>query len=263
MPKKNNKICIICGLDKTERQMAKHRNKNINDNYGFCKDCTNEYTDGNDVSNVIDMLRIMNVPFVEFVWENALEKGGSSAFSKYLQLIATQKKFKDFSDNDFDNQEENGGSRTAIDINDDIIAKWGIDKEEAEYIELELLYNSLLKIKEPATLFEEKRYVQNVKLGKAVDTALEDGDVKTVPQLRKAYADDLKDLGLDIKQSSEENERTLGMRIADWEKNSPIPDDKEFDDVDNISDYINKWFLIPMKRVFGRASEEEVNKLYE
>lgn len=256
--------CLICGEEKTDRYMAKHRNENINENYGFCKDCTTKYTEDNDIDKSIDMLRMMNIPFVGYVWENAIEKGDDAVFSKYLQLIATQKKYQDFNDSDFDSEEVVDGSQsTPIEITDKIIAKWGIDYTQEQYVELELMYNSLLKIKEPATMFEERRYTQNVKLGRAVDRALEDGDVKSVPQLRKAYADDLKDLGLDVKQSSEENERTLGMRIADWEKHSPIPDKSEFDDADGIKDYIHKWFLIPMKRVFGRASEEEINQLYE
>lgn len=256
--------CLICGEEKSDRYMAKHRNENIHENYGFCKDCTTNYTENSDIDRSIDLLRMMNIPFVGFVWENAIEKGGDSIFSKYLQLIATQKKYKDFNDSDFDTQEMDDGSRsTVVDVTDSIIAKWGIDYTDEQYTELELLYNSLLRIKEPATLFEEKRYVQNVKLGKLVDTAMATGDVKTVPALRKSYTEDLKELGLDVKQTADDSEKSLGMRIAEWEKSSPIPESSEFDDVDSMKEYINKWFLIPMKRVFGRASEEEINQLYE
>lgn len=254
--------CLMCDVEKNDRNMSKHRNESINENFGFCKECVNTYTEDNDFEKVIDVLRMMNIPFVNFVWENALDKGGSSTFSKYLQLIATQKKYKEFSDSEYDDVADDG-SRSVIDITDEVIAKWGVRDTDEEYIEFEYLYNSLIKIKEPATLFEEKRYVQNVKLGKAVDDALEGGDVKTVPALRKAYAEDLKELGLDVKQSSEDDTRTLGVRIAEWERNAPIPDGGEFNDVDSIQEYINKWFLIPMKRVFGRATEEEINKLYE
>lgn len=251
----------MCDKEKTERYMSKHRNDNISDDYGFCKDCMNEYTQDNDIDSVIDALRMMNVPFVNYIWENAVENGENAVFSKYLQLIATQKRYRDFNDSEFDAIDD--GSRQVVEITDDIIAKWGIRDSDEEYIELEYLYNSLTKIKEPATLFEEKRYVQNVKLGKAVDDALESADVKIVPQLRRAYADDLKDLGLDVKQSSEDDTRTLGVRIAEWERNAPIPEPVGFEDVDGIQEYIDKWFLIPMKRVFGRASEEEIGKLYE
>lgn len=252
----------MCGEEKSDRYMNKHRNESFNEDYGFCKDCMNMYTKDNDIDSVIDSLRMMNIPFVNYIWENAVDTGGNSVFSKYLQLIATQKRYSDFNDSEYDLTADDG-NHSFVEVTDEIIAKWGMRDDENEYIELEYLYNSLIKIKEPATLFEEKRYVQNVKLGKAVDTALETGDVKSVPQLRKAYADDLKDLGLDVKQSSEDDTRTLGVRIAEWERHDPIPESNEFDDVDNIKEYVSKWFLIPMKRVFGRASEEEINKLYE
>lgn len=253
-------ICVICGEGKSARSMSKHRNNNLNENFGFCKSCLNDVTSDNNVEVVIDLLRMMDIPFVEFVWENALEKGGETVFSKYLQLVATQKKYVDFSDSQYGDAIEED---VAIDITDDVIEKWGVRDSREEYVELEYMYNSLTKIKEPSTVFEQRRYIQNVKLGKAIDEVLESGDFKLISQLRKAYSDDLKDLGLDVKQSADDNKLTLGMRIAEWEKNAPIPDNSEFDDVDHIQKYVTKWFLTPMKRVFGRASEEEINSLYE
>lgn len=261
MAKKDGTTCVICSKDKTDRYMFKHRNENIDESFGFCKDCMNTKTEHNDIDIVVDSLRMMNIPFIGSVWESAVDSGGNSTFSKYLQLIATQKRYKDFNDSEFEDIVDDG-SHSTIEVTDEIIAKWGLRDSVEEYSELEYLYNSLVKIKEPATLFEEKRYAQNVKLGKAVDEALMT-DIKSVAQLRKAYADDLKDLGLDVKQSSEDDTRTLGVRIAEWERHDPVPEISEFGDVDNIQGYISKWFLTPLKRVFGRASEEEINQLYE
>lgn len=252
----------MCGRNKTDRHMASHRNDGISEYFGFCKSCMNSYTEDNDIDKAVDALRMMNVPFIGYIWENAVEIGDDAVFSKYLQLIATQRRFKDFNDSDFDSAPDDGNHQV-IEITDELIAKWGVRDTKDEYVELEYLYGSLVKIKEPATLFEEKRYVQNVKLGKAVDEALESGELRAVQGLRKAYADDLKDLGLDVKQASEDDERTLGVRIAEWERHDPIPESNEFSDIDMIQEYIDKWFLIPMKRVFGRASEEEISRLYE
>lgn len=259
--KKGRLTCIVCSIEDTDRNMAKHRNDNLGDDYGFCKKCVNLHSEDEDIDKIVDILRMMNIPFVSSIWENAVDRGDGAVLSKYLQLIATQKRYKGFSDSEFEYIEDENDS--VIEITDKIIAKWGVRETKEEYLELEYLYNSLVKIKEVATPHEEKRYVQNVKLGKAVDTALETGDVKVIPQLRKAYTDDLKDLGLDVKQSSEDDTRTLGVRIAEWERHDPIPESNEFNDVDMVQEYIEKWFLIPMKRVFGRASEEEMNKLYE
>ena len=57
---------------------------------------------------------------------------------------------------------------------------------------------------------------------------------------------------------------SLGERVRDWEKNEPIPKlSREFEDVDNISAYITKFFLIPMKRLFNQATDEELGNLYD
>ena len=264
---KQTNVCLLCGEEKSTHQCSKHRNINISEHFGFCKDCLKLKVNDEDVNGVIDMLRLMNIPFISSVWENAVEKGGSSIFSKYLQLIATQKKYKDFGDSvyDYDDeiQDSSDPSKTAFVVTDEIIARWGSLDNTNNYIELELSLESLKKIKEPQTYLEQQRYVQNVQLGKALNDALKAG-AKEIPALRKSYADDLKELGLDILSASKDDNRSLGMRIAEWERHDPIPEaGDEFEDVDGINSYIRKWFLIPMKRVFGQATEQEVAELYE
>lgn len=261
-------VCLICGDTKAPHLISRHRNDVFGEAYGFCKTCLKEVVDIGNQDSVVDMLRLMNIPYITSVWENALEKGGANAFSKYLQLIATQKKFKSFMDSDFGDEDVPDDEDVTEDIEEfsvtsEIISRWGASKSNDEYIELEYALGSLRKIKEPATVLEMKRYVQNVKLGKALDNAMDAGDVKSIPQLRTAYTKDLEELGLNVDMSGQEEGRSLGMRIKEWEMNAPIPDSSEFDDIDKISNYVNKWFKIPMKRVFGMASDDEINQLYE
>lgn len=261
-----NTTCLVCGLPKSAHQISKHRNELLGDTYGFCKDCLKTSVDTDDVDNVVDVLRLMNIPFVEVVWENATEKGAGNIFSKYLQLIATQRKYKTFMDSDFGDEQASEDGEVPDEefaVTGEIIARWGAGKDIAEYMELEYALGSSRKIKEPMTTLEMKRYVQNVKLGKALDNAMDMGDVKAIPQLRTAYTKDLEELGLNVDMSGQEEGRSLGIRIKEWEMTAPIPESSEFDDVDKISNYIDKWFKIPMKRVFGMASDDEINRLYE
>lgn len=258
-----NVTCLLCGEKKNKRLITKDRNEHISDKFGFCKECVANNVDDNVLSSVINMLRMLNIPFVEDVWENAFDKEEENAFNKYLQLIATQKKYKVFADSEYESGDPNTVSKDDFEVTDDLITRWGVKDSKEEYIELEGLFNQLLKIKEPSTSHEERRYVQNVKLGKAMDETLESGDVKAVPQLRKAYIEDLENLGLNVDSNDDEAEKTLGTRILEWEKHSPIPTSEEYTDVDGIEAYVRKWFLLPMKRVFGRASEEEISELYE
>lgn len=256
--------CMICGEMKPKYHFSKHRNDVVDDGFGFCKDCLKREVNDEDMNSVFDMLRLMNVPFVSSVWENAVEQKESNIFSKYLQLIATQKRYQDFSDSIYEDEiaiPENAPA--SFEVTDDVIVRWGSKDDEREYIQLEKAYETLIKIKEPATYLETQRYVQNVKLGKALNEALESGS-KDISSLRKAYADDLKELGLDTISAQKDDNRSIGMRIAEWETHEPLPEiSKEFDDVDGLSQYIRKWFQIPMKRIFGQATEDEISELYE
>ena len=139
---KQTNVCLLCGEEKSTHQCSKHRNINISEHFGFCKYCFKLKVNDEDVNGVIDMLRLMNIPFVSSVLENAVEKGGSSIFSKYLQLIATQKRYKDFGDSvyDYDDeiQDSSDPSKTAFVVTDEIVARWGSLDNTNNYIELEL-----------------------------------------------------------------------------------------------------------------------------
>lgn len=261
MSKRVEVVCMLCGEPKTTHQLVKHRNDLLNEKSGFCKNCIKEHVDIENVGSVKEMLRLLNIPFVDSVWGNAVEKEQDNAFGKYLQLIATKKKFKNFMDSDFSNGEDSVGE---LEITEEMIARWGAGMAKDDYYVLEVSYKSLCKIKEPATTLEETRYVQNVMLKSTLDEALRSGDHKAITPLKKAYGTDLKELGLDVDALSKEDTRTLGTRIQEWERNAPIPEmSAEFEDVDGIKEYVNKYFVIPMKRVFGRATEEEVSTLYD
>lgn len=261
MAKKKGITCVICGEEKANHNFVKHRNEIMSNNIGFCKDCVRDNVDAKDNNSVVDMLRILNIPFVSDVWENALEKDRDNSFTRYLQLIATRRSYKDFSDTE---KHGSGDSLDDFEITKSMVARWGAGKSKEQYYDMELSYERLCSIKQPATKFEEELYVKNAKLSQALDDALESGDSKTIPSLRKTYSDDLKNLGLDLTSTASEDVGSLGTRIRDWELNKPIPKaDKDLKDVDKVESYINKFFVIPMKRVFGMASEDEVNSLYE
>lgn len=253
--------CLLCGEEKSPHQVARHRNENMSGGVGFCKSCLKERVDGTNVDIAKDMMRLMNIPFVSAVWENALDAGGKSIFSKYLQLIATKKNYKDFADSEIHRDVK----ETSLEIgdNNDLIAKWGVQEDPNDYIELEAAFNDLVAIKPPSTTLDKKRYAQIVKLETQLNKALEKGDYKEVNAFKKLYEDNLKSLGLDIDAASKNDELTLGVRVRNWETHSPIPTDEKLSDVDNVEKYITKWFVNQMKRVFGRATEEEIQELYE
>lgn len=255
--------CLLCGESKAASNFMKHRNDSLSEDFGFCKACVNEY-DVNETESINDLFRMMNIPFINEVWENLLEDGDNGLLGRYLRSIATRKEFKTFADSVYGNtKESNSGSRGVVEVSSEMIARWGDGKSLDEYDALEKAYDSLVKIKPPSTHQEEKRYALNVKLSQALDQVIDNGEVKQIKPLREAYTKDLKELGLDLENSDDEM-KVLGQRIQFWETNEPVPVmGDEFEDVDKIRYYFDKYFTIPMKRVFGQATDEEIATLHE
>ncbi|MBO1087257.1 hypothetical protein [Enterococcus mundtii] len=256
-------ICLLCGESKAASNFMKHRNDKLADGLGFCKACVNEY-DVTDSDSITDLFRMMNIPFIQETWESLKVDGDDGLLGKYLRAIATRREYKSYKDSVYGNtQETMSGTKSTAEVTPEMIERWGVGKSSEDYMALEKAYESLTKIKIPSTHQEEKRYVLNVKLSQALDQVLEGGEVKQIKPIREAYTKDLKELGLDV-DSSDDEMKSLGQRIQEWERNEPVPlMDEEFSDVDNIKKYFNKYFTIPMKRVFGQATDEEVALLHE
>lgn len=256
MADKKTVTCVICNKNKAPYQFIKHGNENMSDNFGYCKECIK-----NSVNEMpaIEVMRLLNKPYLESFWNDALKKDPENTIGKYLQLIAPKKAYRGFIDSEYSNDYDE--ERNVI--TDQAIARWGAGLEEDKYLELEASINDLRRIKEPSTALEEKRYVENVRIYQRLKREIDEGKATDIKALKATYAQDLKELGLDI-EASKDDDLSLGERVRDWEKNEPIPKlSREFEDVDNISAYITKFFLIPMKRLFNQATDEELGNLYD
>lgn len=260
MAKKKQTTCVICSKPKSDYQFITHRNENISKDFGFCKDCVKEMYDSG--TPIIDVLRLLNIPYIENMWEETLEKEDVTPVSKYLQLIAPKKAFRFFIDSEY-TEGNNHKDVEKLKVTDDMIERWGKLDNDYEYIEREQDYNNLVRIKEPLTLLEQKRYVENVRLYQRLRSEIEGGKPTDIKALKTTYAQDLKELGLDI-ENEKSKEKSVGQRIEEYERNAPIPDiGKEFDDVDRIGFYINKFLFLPMKKMFNQASDKDLEDLYK
>lgn len=254
------KICVICGKEKRSNQLLRHKNLLLGDNISICRDCANIVADFNNEESVIDMAQLANIPFVKNLYVDVKRNSKKPNFGDYLKKLAPYKKFKTFSDSVFTTDNAN----ETVDITPELKRRWGKGYTEEEYAYFESVLQGLIAIKPATTVFEIQRYVANVKLKDAYDTALKDGDSKAISALRKAYSDDSKDLGFDaVLSGNDDSGKSLGQRIQTWELNDPVPDSDKYEDTAGLKKYINKWFVIPMKRTMGRASEKEVESLYE
>lgn len=258
-----NCTCLICGKTKSTRNFLKHRNEKLADNVGFCKVCINAI-DLTDFDSARDIMRLMNIPFVNEIWESQIANGDTS-LGTYSRTLGPKKEYVSFFDSDFGSSDVSlsGEGEVDLKITPELMKRWGAGLSKEEYWALQSAYESFINIRKPATLFEEKQFVQTAKLEVMVDKCLDEGNTKEVKALQETYAKKIKDLSLDIDTSDDEMKR-LGERIQAWERNEPVPDiGEEFDDVDGIEKYFNKFVLIPLKRVFGQATVEEEALLNE
>lgn len=261
MAKKDNAFCIICGEKKADYLMVKHRNEELNPKFGYCLDCIKEMVDTED-NGIINALRLLNIPYIDDIWDKAVQDNPLNPVGKYFQLIAPKKMLKDFLDSEFGKEVGSG----SLKVTDEVVARWGSGEEwnEEKYIEYEASLSDLMRIKRPNSPLEEKRYIENVRLGKRLSEEIENGKASDIKALKATYTQDLKELGLDIETISKDDTRTLGMRIDEYEKKAPLPEiAPEFRDPDKIMHYVSKTFLIPIKRLFNRATEEEIQSLYD
>lgn len=255
-----SKICIVCGEEKRSNQLLKHKNLLLNDKFSICRDCANSVADFSDEESVIEMEQLANIPFVKNLYIDVKRQSKKPSFGIYQKKLAPYKKFETFSDSAFTTD----GASETVDITPELERRWGKDYSEEEYAYFENALQGLIAIKPATTAFEIQRYVANVKLKNALDEAFKDGNSKDITALRKAYSEDSKDLGFDaVLSGNDDSGKSLGQRIQNWELNEPVPDSDKYEDTAGLKKYINKWFVIPMKRTFGVASEKEVDSLYE
>lgn len=264
MAKKKQATCVICGKQKADYQFITHRNANMSKDFGFCKDCVKDMYDNG--TEIIDLMRMLNIPYIESVWDIAYEKEEHNPIGKYLQLIAPKKAYRTFSDSeytvDYGDNENGENPQNHFVVTDEMIERWGKLDNDYEYVEREQGLNDLTKLKKPATLLEEKRYIENVRLGQRVRSEIDHGKPTDIKALKATYTQDLKELGLDI-ENSKSKEKTVGQKIEEFEKNAPIPDiGEEFNDVDRIMYYITKFMFLPMKKMFNQATDDDIQNLY-
>lgn len=260
---KDTKTCIICGEIKQNRYFVSHKNTFLDENYSFCKDCVNNITDFTSQESVMNVCQLLNVPYIKRLHASIIEKHEELTMTYYLKRLAPFKKYNVFADSDYADDDEDDVV-VEFEVTPEMIQKWGTDYPPETYSYFENELRNLIAIRKPQSEFEMRRYIQNVKLSLVLNTALREGDAKTIPNLRKSYNDDLKDLGFDeVLNAKDDDGQTLGQRIQRFEKTKPIPDRDEFEDVSMIEKYFKKWFQIPIKRNLGLATEEEVQSLYE
>lgn len=222
-------------------------------NFAFHSECVKRQVQ-RDNFNPIDTLRLLNIPYVNPIWQSIIEDVTVDPYdyiSRYIKAIGPRRAYVDFQDSEFGTVEE--GDK--FNITSEMRSRWGLGLSDNEYIELETSYQNLCELKEPTNKLDRDRYIANAWINRRKNEALQSGSPADIKNMMKAYEDDLKNIGLDSAAvQGTESKKTLSQRIAEWEQEAPIPEiSDEFNDIDNIEAYFKQFFLFPMLENMGKA----------
>ena len=184
----------MCNKKFPSRNMVTHRNDCIDEIFGFCRSCIEQKIENDE--SPIDSFRLLNIPFIQKLWNEIEIKDVDNVLTGYLKAIAPRKQYKTFRDSEYVVSEDD------LSINDEVVARWGSGLEESEYIDLESSFNNLKAIRMPETPLETQSYISQAMLIKKLREAITSGTPKEIKDLQDIVNKGYKSLGLDIVQSA-------------------------------------------------------------
>lgn len=281
---KVKKQCSCCGKLKSQEYYYKsnsfiHKYDNL---MPVCKTCIQENTDIENMRSVMNMLRMLDKPFIYELYLQALDsaketgKGKSNnALGHYFRMLAMpQYNDKNWDDSIFNEDYIIANQNQKIDIEfsneelDKLFDFWGRGFEKEDY---EFLENEYARLK---SSYQSDGYNMEILLQEIAHTRLA---IKKKRELGESPNKDIKDLqelmgtaNLKPVQETGANageQKTFGVLIKEWENNKPIPEPlPELRDVDNLKKYINIWFFGHFAKMLGlkndkrKEYEEELEK---
>lgn len=254
MPIENDEVfCILCAKPGKYKTLAHRNSSMMSSQFSFHSECIKRQAE-RESYNPINVLRLLNIPYVHSVWVTVEEDESIEPYdyiTRYIKVIGPRRGYKDFSDSEYGTFEEGDKYH----VSNEMISRWGLNLSDNDYIELEAYYQNLCELKQVHSKLEEDRYIANAWLSKRKNDALMSGSPADIKNMIQAYESDLKNIGLDTATvQGGDGKKTLGERIAQWEREGPTPEiSEEFRDVDNIFVYFKRFFLYPLLRNFGKT----------
>jgi len=264
------KTCLKCGNDYAVSSFYSHRNPLLNERFGFCKKCVKGNVDLNDMETLYNFLRTMDIPYLKEFWKQANDADNETigTYLKNLNSLRQNKELR-FKDSDDITGKTNKAELFEIDddfeVTDEVLKRWGRNLEKPDYLFLEEEFDRLGGYEAETTIQESicKNMARTQWMG---NRALEEGDHNKYEKMMKTLSTQMQDANIkpvQVKSASEDGAlKSWGEWVKLVEETEPISDQQEeFQDVDGIYKYIDRWFIVQLKRVFGKIKDEDIVKL--
>ncbi|MFJ8247303.1 hypothetical protein [Peribacillus asahii] len=264
------KTCLKCGNDYAVSSFYSHRNPLLHERFGFCKKCVKGNVDLNDMETLYNFLRTMDIPYLKEFWKQAND-ADTETIGTYLKNLNSLRQNKELRFRDSDditgktNKAELLDIDTEFELTDDIVKKWGRNLEVEDYIFLEEEFENLGGDQAEDTL-QERLFKNMAKTQWMANKAYEEGDHNKYEKMMKTLSTQMQDANIkpvQVKSSAEESGlKSWGEWVKMIEETEPISEQQEeFKDVDGIYKYIERWFIVQIRRVFGKIKDEDIVKL--
>lgn len=170
---------------------------------------------------------------------------------EYFRLLSTkERKYKTSLDNIINSESSSEGE-----LKDELVDFWGEGYNYKDYLSLERKYKNYIRYY-PSETMQEKQIIKTLcelEVQKANSIIKRDinEQLKINDQISKKMAE-LDVIPSKAKKYSEDKDLVVGKLIEMIEKEEPIPDvHEEFNDVDRILYWLNRYFIKPFKKVFN------------
>jgi hypothetical protein len=265
----NKKTCLHCGNDWAVSSFYSHRNPLINEKFGLCKKCVQGNIDFNNMDTLEIFLQTMDIPYLKDFWKQANESKNETVGTYFKNLSLKQNRELHFKDSDDISGKTNKAELYEIDYDDFVVTeailrRWGRNLELEDYIFLEEEYDNLGG-HEAETAIQERLVKNMARTQWMADKALEEGDTNKFEKMMKTLSTQMQDANIkpvQVKSASEDGGlKSWGEWVKKIEETEPVTENESEFEPKYIKQYIERWFITQMQRVFGRVKDEDIKKM--
>lgn len=267
----DKKTCLRCGKDYAISSFYSHRNPLINEKFGFCKKCVRENVDLNNMDTLYDFLRTMDIPYLKDFWKQANDSQNETIGTYFKNLSLKQNRDLRFKDSDEISGKTNKAELYEIDyedfeITDEILRRWGRNLELEDYIFLEEEFQRLGGNEVEDTI-QERLFKNMAKTQWMAERALQEGDHNKYEKMMKTLSTQMNDANIkpvQVKSASMDgglNNWGEWIKLIEEKEPASTREEEKKYEPKFVKNYVERWFVTQMKRVFGRIKDEDITKL--
>lgn len=253
--------CVKCHKTRAIPSFYSNRNPLLGEQVSLCKACAKEYYDvENNIEHLHDILRLLDVPFILERWNFCINSDKPDKLGEYLRQINSLPNWKDLH---YKDSTKVGGEDIAT--QEDLLMQtdtqfqdnakfWGNKKYSIDDYEfLNEAYQELCQDRKPTTFSIKNSYKNIARTQLQAQKALEGGNSGEYDKLMKTLSTLMGDANIKGSQMTGDNGiESWGEMVRKIEEQRPcLTPSREFEDVDGIRAYVEKWFTKHFSRVFG------------